>query len=68
MTQERFQELLKSDEFKSFRKKVDSGKYDFIDWFNLENEIEKIADSENKSYEYHKIYEYFLENRFAQIK
>ena len=68
MTQKRFQELLKSDEFKSFRKKVDSGKYDFIDWFNLENEIEKIADSENKSYEYHKIYEYFLENRFAQIK
>ena len=68
MTQERFQELLKSDEFKSFRKKVDSGKYDFIDWFNLENEIEKIADSENKSYEYHKIYEYFLENRFSEIK
>ena len=68
MTQKRFQELLKSDEFKSFRKKVDSGKYDFIDWFNLENEIEKIADLENKSYEYHKIYEYFLENRFAQIK
>ena len=68
MTQERFQELLKSDEFKSFKKRVDDGKYDFIDWFNLENEIEKIADSENKSYEYHKIYEYFLENRFAQIK
>ena len=68
MTQERFQELLKSDEFKSFRKKVDSGKFDNIDWFNLENEIEKIADSENKSYEYHKIYEYFLENRFSQIK
>ena len=68
MTQERFQELLKSNEFKSFKKKVDSGKYDFIDWFNLENEIEKIADSENKSYEYHKIYEYFLENRFTQIK
>ena len=68
MTQERFQELLKSDEFKSFRKKVDSGKFDNIDWFNLENEIEKIADSENKSYEYHKIYEYFLENRFSEIK
>ena len=68
MTQERFQELLKSDEFKSFRKKIDSGKFDNIDWFNLENEIEKIADLENKSYEYHKIYEYFLENRFAQIK
>ena len=68
MTQERFQELLKNDEFKSFKKRVDSGKYDFIDWFNLENEIEKIADSENKSYEYHKIYEYFLENRFTQIK
>jgi len=68
MTQERFQELLKSDEFKSFRKKVDSGKFDNIDWFNLENEIEKIADSENKSFEYHKIYEYFLENRFVQIK
>ncbi|MDN5060722.1 hypothetical protein [Aliarcobacter butzleri] len=68
MTQERFQELLKSDEFKSFKKRVDDGKYDFIDWFNLENEIEKIADSENKSYEYYKIYEYFLENRFAQIK
>ncbi len=68
MTQERFQELLKSDEFKSFKKRVDSGKYDFIDWFNLENEIEKIADLENKSYEYYKIYEYFLENRFAQIK
>ena len=42
MTQERFQELLKSDEFKSFKKRVDDGKYDFIDWFNLENEIEKI--------------------------
>ncbi|MGJ0357693.1 hypothetical protein [Aliarcobacter cryaerophilus] len=68
MTQERFQELLKSDEFKSFKKRVDDGKYDFIDWFNLENEIEKIADSENKSYEYHKIYEYFLENRFSEIK
>ena len=68
MTQKRFQELLKSDEFKSFRKKIDSGKFDNIDWFNLENEIEKIADLENKSYEYHKIYEYFLENRFAQIK
>ena len=68
MTQERFQELLKSDEFKSFRKKIDSGKFDNIDWFNLENEIEKIADSENKSYEYHKIYEYFLENRFSEIK
>ena len=67
MTQEKFQELLKSDEFKSFRKKVDSGKFDNIDWFNLENEIEKIADSENKSYEYHKIYEYFLENRFSEI-
>lgn len=68
MTQERFKELLESDEFKSFRKKVDSGKFDNIDWFNLENEIEKIADSENKSYEYHKIYEYFLENRFSEIK
>ena len=68
MTQERFQELLKSDEFKSFKKRVDDGKYDFIDWFNLENEIEKIAVTENKSYEYHKIYEYFLENRFTQIK
>lgn len=68
MTQERFQELLKSDEFKSFKKRVDSGKFDNIDWFNLENEIEKIADSENKSYEYHKIYEYFLENRFIEIK
>ena len=68
MTQERFQELLKNDEFKSFKKRVDSGKFDNIDWFNLENEIEKIADSENKSYEYHKIYEYFLENRFSEIK
>lgn len=68
MTQTKFQELIKSDEFKSFRKKVDSGKFDNIDWFNLENEIEKIADSENKSYEYHKIYEYFLENRFSEIK
>ena len=68
MTQERFQELLKNDEFKSFKKRVDSGKFDNIDWFNLENEIEKITDSENKSYEYHKIYEYFLENRFTQIK
>ena len=68
MTQERFQELLKSDEFKSFKKRVDSGKFDNIDWFNLENEIEKIADLENKSYEYHKIYEYFLENRFSEIK
>ena len=68
MTQERFQELLKSDEFKSFKKRVDDGKYDFIDWFNLENEIEKIAVTENKSYEYHKIYEYFLENRFSEIK
>jgi hypothetical protein len=68
MTQERFKELLKSDKFKSFRKKVDSGKYDFIDWFNLENEIEKIADSENESDKYYKIYEYFLENRFSEIK
>ncbi len=68
MTQERFKELLESDEFKSFKKRVDDGKYDFIDWFNLENEIEKIAVTENKSYEYHKIYEYFLENRFTQIK
>ena len=68
MTQERFKELLENDEFKSFKKRVDSGKFDNIDWFNLENEIEKIADSENKSYEYHKIYEYFLENRFTQIK
>lgn len=68
MTQERFQELLKSDEFKSFRKKVDSGKFDNIDWFNLESEIEKIADLENKSYEFYKIYEYILENRFSKIK
>lgn len=68
MTQERFQELLKSDEFKSFKKRVDSGKFDNIDWFNLENEIEEISNSENKSEKYHKIYEYFLENRFAQIK
>ena len=67
MTQERFQELLKSDEFKSFRKKVDSGKFDNIDWFNLENEIEKIADLENKSYEYHKIYEYILENKDTRL-
>lgn len=68
MTQEKFQELLKSDEFKSFKKKVDSGKFDNIDWFNLENEIEKIADLENKSYEFYKIYEYFLENRYSEIK
>ena len=54
MTQERFKELLESDEFKSFRKKVDSGKFDNIDWFNLENEIEKIADNENKSEKYYK--------------
>ena len=34
MTQERFQELLKSDEFKSFRKKVDSGKFDNLHYKN----------------------------------
>lgn len=68
MTQDKFKEILKSKEIKEFSKKVANEKYDKIDWFKLETEIENICNKENFDLEkYSKAVEKILEDRFVKI-